>query len=239
MRGRRSLRRAHGLLVVSRGLPLDERDGACRARGEAVPQPVAEVVAQRRLAADEADGPFVAGRDAQAAAGAGFLVDLDDGSYHERFLPGSQVACKTPRARVSRRRRASTARGPQTASKRSPLVLLRGYHPASPSSVAFPTNGKISRRAPHRRARVARLVSRSPTDFKADAADWGFRAWPERDGRRASCAWSVADRVRARGPRAMACFAQGGGHRRRPHLAELGSPRLNCDDLEPAALSPS
>ncbi len=45
---------------------------------------------------------------------------------------GSQVACKTPRARVSRRRCASTARGPQTASRRSPLVLLRGYHPASP-----------------------------------------------------------------------------------------------------------
>src|SRR5699024_381560 len=68
---------------------LDERDGARRARGEAVPQPVAEVVAQKaRLAADEADGPFVAGRDAQAAAGAGFLVDLDDGSYHARFLLG-------------------------------------------------------------------------------------------------------------------------------------------------------
>ena len=94
-------------LVVGCRLALHERDGAGRARGQTVAQPVAIVVAQQaRLALHQADGALMARRDAQAAAVAGRFVDLDDLPQH-RFLPKQVVLFAIVREHSMARQRAA------------------------------------------------------------------------------------------------------------------------------------
>ena len=75
----RGLRRFYGGFVIGCGLALHKADGAGGARGQAIAQAVAIVVAQQFcLAAHHANGALVAGRRAGAAAVAFFFVYVND-----------------------------------------------------------------------------------------------------------------------------------------------------------------
>ena len=77
----------HGLLVVGGCLALFKGDGTGGAAGQAVAKPVAVIVPHEfGLAVDQADGPFVAGRDTRAAAIALFLVYVNDFPNHKGIL---------------------------------------------------------------------------------------------------------------------------------------------------------
>ena len=77
----------HGLLVIRRSLALFKGDGTGGAAGQAVAKAVAVIVPHEFcLAVDQADGPFVAGRDTRTAAIALFLVYVNDFSNHKRIL---------------------------------------------------------------------------------------------------------------------------------------------------------
>ena len=77
----------HGGLIVGRGFPGLEGDCPGGAAGQAVPQAVAIVLPGKvGLAANEGNGPLVAGLDAQAAAIAFFLIDMNDLTNH-RLVP--------------------------------------------------------------------------------------------------------------------------------------------------------
>ncbi len=82
-----ALRGLDGLLVVGGGLALRDRDRTRGAFRQAVAHAVAVVVAQERgLSVHHADGAFVAGLGAEAAAVAFLAVDLDDFPGHGRVL---------------------------------------------------------------------------------------------------------------------------------------------------------
>lgn len=73
----------HRILVKLVGYPLDNRDGVLGALAETGPQSVTEIVGGKyRLAVNDPDGPFRAGWDAETAAIASLLIDLDDFSNH-------------------------------------------------------------------------------------------------------------------------------------------------------------
>ena len=88
---RRVLRRLgglHGGLVIGRGLALHKADGIGRAGGQAVAEPVAEMLTgQRCLAVHHGDGALVAGLRAQAAARAAFFINFNDPSDHGCYPP--------------------------------------------------------------------------------------------------------------------------------------------------------
>ena len=77
----------HGGLIVGRGFPGLEGDCPGGAAGQAVPQAVAIVLPGKvGLAANEGNGPLVTGLDAQAAAVAFFLIDMNNLTNHRWFL---------------------------------------------------------------------------------------------------------------------------------------------------------
>ena len=108
----------HGSLVVGSGFPLDEGDGVGGAGRQAVAQPVAVVVAhQARLAVDHGDGTLVARVDAQAAAGALVLVDVNNLAEHGTSfascrISGSIIAGQRESARASMQMMESCGRTP-------------------------------------------------------------------------------------------------------------------------------
>jgi hypothetical protein len=71
------------LLVICRRLAFFETDGPCGARGEAIAEAVAVIVAQKLcLSVRHADRPFMAGFGAKAAAVAFIFIDFDNFSDH-------------------------------------------------------------------------------------------------------------------------------------------------------------
>ena len=108
----------HGSLVVGSSFPLDEGDGVGGAGWQAVAQPVAIVVAyQARLAVDHGDGALVACVDAQAAAGALVLVDVNNLAEHGTSfascrISGSIIAGQRESARASMEMMESCGRTP-------------------------------------------------------------------------------------------------------------------------------
>jgi hypothetical protein len=81
----------NGRLIEIIGIPLDDGDGVLGTVTEAGTETVAEVIGSKsRLAVDDGDGPFGAGRHAQSAAVAFFFVNLDNFSDHGMLLLGMQ-----------------------------------------------------------------------------------------------------------------------------------------------------
>ena len=73
----------HGGFIVGGGFPLHKGDGPGGTGGQAVAQTIAVVIAQQAgLALHHADGAFVTGGGADAAAGAFFLIYLDNSTDH-------------------------------------------------------------------------------------------------------------------------------------------------------------
>ena len=73
----------HGGFIVGGGFPLHKGDGPGGTGGQAVAQTIAVVIAQQAgLALHHADGALVAGSGADAAAGAFFLIYLDNSTDH-------------------------------------------------------------------------------------------------------------------------------------------------------------
>ena len=110
--------RGDGGLIVGSGFPLHETDGVGGAGWQAVAQPVAIVVAyQARLAVDHGDGALVARVDAQAAAGALVLVDVNNLAEHGTSfascrVSGSIIAGQRESARASMQMMESCGRTP-------------------------------------------------------------------------------------------------------------------------------
>ena len=77
----------HGRFVIGRSFPSLKGNGPGGAAGQAVPQSITVVLPGKvSLAANEGDSPFMAGRDAQAAAVAFFLINVNDLTNHGWFL---------------------------------------------------------------------------------------------------------------------------------------------------------
>ena len=73
----------HGGFIVGGGFPLHKGDGPGGTGGQAVAQTIAVVIAQQAgLALHHADGALVTGGGADAAAGAFFLIYLDNSTDH-------------------------------------------------------------------------------------------------------------------------------------------------------------
>lgn len=73
----------HGCLIVGCSLALDEFDGIFGARGQAIAQTIAIIVAQKaRLAAHQANRALVACMHAQAATRALLFINMDHASFH-------------------------------------------------------------------------------------------------------------------------------------------------------------
>ena len=82
-----SLGLQHGRFVIGRSFPSLKGNGPGGAAGQAVPQAVAVVLPGKiSLAADEGDSPFMAGSNAQAAAVAFFLINVNNLTNHGWFL---------------------------------------------------------------------------------------------------------------------------------------------------------
>jgi hypothetical protein len=73
--------------IIGRGFPLLEGDRTHRTGGQTVSQTVTVIFPQKfGLAVHHADGTFVAGFGTQAAADTDIFIDLDNFTFHKRFL---------------------------------------------------------------------------------------------------------------------------------------------------------
>ena len=78
---------SNGAFVVGHGLSFLDGDGVGGTGGQAVPETIAVVIAQKNgPAVFHGNGTFVTGADAEAAAGALFPINMDNFSFHA-FLP--------------------------------------------------------------------------------------------------------------------------------------------------------
>jgi hypothetical protein len=80
--------RADGLLIVGGSVTLFHGNGVGWAYGQAVPKPVAIVLAQERgLSVDHADRSLMTGAGAKAAAVALFFINMDNLTDHYHLPP--------------------------------------------------------------------------------------------------------------------------------------------------------
>ena len=76
-----------GAFIIGHGFSFLYGDGVGGTGGQAVPETIAVVIAQKHgPAVFHGDGTFVTGADAEAAAGALFPINMDNLSFHA-FLP--------------------------------------------------------------------------------------------------------------------------------------------------------